>query len=625
MYSYVTYSGNGVQTDFAVPFPYLLQPHVEASVAGVDTPVTFVNPALVRFAVAPASEAEVVIRRNSNRTARIVDFSDSSTLASGDLDLDSTQLMYVAQEALDQGSTAGSFSADANGSRVINVADPVLDADAVTKGWLADYLADLGVGGAGTDIRPLNNVGANAFTGNNEFTGTVAVNGATFNGGGVATADLLKLEGAGLFIDHETNLAAEAGFGHVVKVQRASGLGMLIGSQVSAIAKGAFSGEIHGAELGAWRMKGSSGPTKGSILALINTNANDQTATRIGSELRFMNREEGAATGGDASVLLGQSGDGTGGNWYNANSEGMRISAQARSDANATFVGWLRAFRFYDGWADNAKVAAYSGATQYYPGDYAISGGRMFVCLEPSLGNAPVAITGNTWWGDLNNTTGLKKAIGIDLSSCGGTTASRIAAGVKLRGNMAMLWDTEEHVSTLYDTVTGQWRVFNNGFNAMGVDTVTGDILVGGERRILGTRSSVSAHRNLTPQAVGAGAWTPIAMTVEERDTRGEYNPGSGVWTCSVAGNYDVHFQAQTDAVSTTGQNMYAGVYKNGVLYKASAVVCTAGRSNNAIVTVFDVPMAVSDTISTYVFCPATGVTITGEPGGTYLFISKRA
>ena len=137
--TFVQYTGNGTTKTFAVPFPYLESDHVKASVNGTATPITFDTPSLVRFSTAPANGALIDIRRSTPNESRLVDFQDGSTLTEADLDLNSVQVFYIVQEAIDlAGGTLlvnsdGSYSA--NGRRINALGEPISTSDAVTKGY----------------------------------------------------------------------------------------------------------------------------------------------------------------------------------------------------------------------------------------------------------------------------------------------------------------------------------------------------------------------------------------------------------------------------------------------------------------------------------------------------------
>jgi hypothetical protein len=100
-YSYVVYTGDGLTTDYAVPFGYLVKADVTAFVAGEETSFTWLTDASIQFASAPDNGAEISIQRNTNRDARVVDFTNTSILDEETLDKDALQLFYIVQEAFD--------------------------------------------------------------------------------------------------------------------------------------------------------------------------------------------------------------------------------------------------------------------------------------------------------------------------------------------------------------------------------------------------------------------------------------------------------------------------------------------------------------------------------------------
>lgn len=100
-YSYASYTGTGVQTDFTIPFLYIDPADVVVTVGGVSTPFTYITASAVRCTTAPASGTAVQVRRNSNRAAAPVAFSDGAVLLQKDLNTLSTYTLYVAQEQSD--------------------------------------------------------------------------------------------------------------------------------------------------------------------------------------------------------------------------------------------------------------------------------------------------------------------------------------------------------------------------------------------------------------------------------------------------------------------------------------------------------------------------------------------
>lgn len=142
------YQGNGSTTDFSVPFDYLAKKFVKVTVdsrekLGGDYGDTtkdyfFVDKTTIRFNTAPASGTEIIIRRYTSATDRIVSFKDASVLKAKDLDVSTIQTIHIAEEGRDIINDAlivdkeGNW--DAKGHRITNVGAPVADSDAVTYG-----------------------------------------------------------------------------------------------------------------------------------------------------------------------------------------------------------------------------------------------------------------------------------------------------------------------------------------------------------------------------------------------------------------------------------------------------------------------------------------------------------
>ena len=141
-YSYAIYTGNGSQTQYAVSFPYIRKEHIVAYVNyALTTSFTWVNDSTIQFTTAPANGYRVEIRRYSPTNARLVDYTDGSTLVAADLDTDSTQHLYKEQELDDDikqsvyvDPTTGLPTA--SNQRITNVLDPVAAQDAATKNYV---------------------------------------------------------------------------------------------------------------------------------------------------------------------------------------------------------------------------------------------------------------------------------------------------------------------------------------------------------------------------------------------------------------------------------------------------------------------------------------------------------
>jgi hypothetical protein len=102
--SSVRYVASGDTQEFAVTFPFISRTHVAITVDGATATFTWNNDSLVTV-TSPAditSDQVVLIKRTSSQSSRLVDYVDGSNLSESDLDLDSKQAFYMAQEALDE-------------------------------------------------------------------------------------------------------------------------------------------------------------------------------------------------------------------------------------------------------------------------------------------------------------------------------------------------------------------------------------------------------------------------------------------------------------------------------------------------------------------------------------------
>lgn len=140
------YTGDGVTTDFTVPFDYLVKKFVKVFLGvtvlkGGDYGDTskdyyFLDKTKVRLKVPPQVGEVLTIRRYTSATDRVVSFKDASVLKATDLDVSAVQTVHIAEEARDvindaiTGDKEGNW--DAKGHRITNVGAPIEDNDAVT-------------------------------------------------------------------------------------------------------------------------------------------------------------------------------------------------------------------------------------------------------------------------------------------------------------------------------------------------------------------------------------------------------------------------------------------------------------------------------------------------------------
>jgi hypothetical protein len=214
--SYVEYTGNGSTTAYAIPFSYISASHVTATVNGVATTIT-ISGTTATFSSAPASSATIRILRKSSQTSRLVDYTQPSTLTEEDLDTDSLQAFYIAQEAVDKvsdtiGKSESTLQWDALSKRINNVTDPTSAQDASTKAY-----TDAQVAGTTTNAAAAATSAAAAATQATAAatSATAAAGSATTSAGHVTTASnyAVKVDGVASGSDHSSKAWAIGGTG----------------------------------------------------------------------------------------------------------------------------------------------------------------------------------------------------------------------------------------------------------------------------------------------------------------------------------------------------------------------------------------------------------------------------
>jgi len=103
--SLAPYEGDGKNTLYAVPFPYLLKSHVEVWLAGFpmkdEAHYTWVTDKSIQFYIAPPEGIAVIIKRNTPKEVRNIHYHDSTTLTEQVMNADATQMFYIEQEVAD--------------------------------------------------------------------------------------------------------------------------------------------------------------------------------------------------------------------------------------------------------------------------------------------------------------------------------------------------------------------------------------------------------------------------------------------------------------------------------------------------------------------------------------------
>lgn len=141
----MTYPLNGSTVDFMITFEYLARKFVTVTLVGKDRKELILNQdyrfseknkiTTTRAWGGADGYSLIEVRRYTSATDRLVDFADGSILRAYDLNISQVQTLHVAEEARDL--TADTIGVnndgdlDARGRKIVNLADPTGDYDAV--------------------------------------------------------------------------------------------------------------------------------------------------------------------------------------------------------------------------------------------------------------------------------------------------------------------------------------------------------------------------------------------------------------------------------------------------------------------------------------------------------------
>lgn len=136
----VTYFGDGVNTDWHIPFDFLHRSFVVATIDAIGAQFAWVNSNTIRIIPAVPAGSFLVIRRWTDSKKRLVSFKDGSILRARDLDINALQTLHISEEARD--SLADAISVDVDGNwearwkPIKRLGAPVEMDDAVTARWV---------------------------------------------------------------------------------------------------------------------------------------------------------------------------------------------------------------------------------------------------------------------------------------------------------------------------------------------------------------------------------------------------------------------------------------------------------------------------------------------------------
>jgi hypothetical protein len=149
--TYVDYTGDGSNTDFAFSFPFLEDSHVVVEVDGVDKTIaggdfTLPTTSLVRMTTAPSNLSAVRVKRVSGYATDLVDFVNGSVLNEADLDKAYLHNRYLNEEAAEGNNDSmqtvgGGTDFNAESKKIVNLATPTVGTDAANKNYIDDRVA----------------------------------------------------------------------------------------------------------------------------------------------------------------------------------------------------------------------------------------------------------------------------------------------------------------------------------------------------------------------------------------------------------------------------------------------------------------------------------------------------
>lgn len=90
---------------------------------------------------------------------------------------------------------------------------------------------------------------------------------------------------------------------------------------------------------------------------------------------------------------------------------------------------------------------------------------------------------------------------------------------------------------------------------------------------VAGNGPAFSAYRTTSNQSISSNTWTKAQLNAEDFDTANAFDSTTNYrFTPLVAGYYQINGSINTDSSSAFGTGVFAAIYKNGTLYRASAV-----------------------------------------------------
>jgi len=158
--SFTSHTGNGGAGPFSISFSYQSEDEIDVTVAGVlktkDTHYTFPSATTISFTSGnhPASGAAIKFQRDTNISAKKVDFTDGAILTEDDLDTNTDHLLFGLQEVL--------YKVESRVFDTIQIADSAITSVKIADGAIvnADVNASAAIDGSKLQAASGSNAGS---------------------------------------------------------------------------------------------------------------------------------------------------------------------------------------------------------------------------------------------------------------------------------------------------------------------------------------------------------------------------------------------------------------------------------------------------------------------------------
>ena len=137
--SFTNHTGNGSAGPFSISFSYLSEAEVDVTVGGVlktiTTHYTFTSGTQITFTSGnePGNGVAIKFQRDTNISAKKVDFQDGSVLTETDLDTNADQVLFAQQEILDKlGGIEENATADQTNAEIRTAVEAATDSNVFT-------------------------------------------------------------------------------------------------------------------------------------------------------------------------------------------------------------------------------------------------------------------------------------------------------------------------------------------------------------------------------------------------------------------------------------------------------------------------------------------------------------